>query len=247
MQEIIERVYQSKLKDGTIEKIFGQRIDKMVNDVLDDLMGYRGEVRREFRDRIAPLLIESVEHSDLGEMTVKLTHVIDEGIKHTEVAMYKKLLDGVRTLCQQQTIEFQQKVKMSEIFKRYMDFVHEAIEAGDVHEASVETDDVRSAVFVPCTLYVEEVENKSYWGTVQEWRVELTNEIGEHTDTRFTFIIRKQYDGHKHVRTDYNMKIGDLPNMPPFAVYLLMLEQRWADIEIDVTEDRDNVLIEFDD
>lgn len=46
MKDLIAKVFNEKLEDGTIEKIIGKHIEDMVSDILNDQMKWNGEAKK---------------------------------------------------------------------------------------------------------------------------------------------------------------------------------------------------------
>ncbi len=61
MKELIEKVFEEKLNNGTIEQIVGKHIENMVSEIMKDSMSWNGQVKKALAEKMNPLMLKAVK------------------------------------------------------------------------------------------------------------------------------------------------------------------------------------------
>lgn len=251
MKEIIEKVFEGKIKDGTVEKIVSEQVDKMITSICTEQMGYGGELKKKMAEKLAPIMLEALENSDLGVLTLKITELINANLKGSPLDYYAKTLDLKELFGSNRAIkklEGRKTIKMSEIFDEYLNYVQDTYDDGDFEREEINYDDGTKTVYVECNMAVNESE-KLYWERRPGYEVELSNEkSSDQKSTDVRFKLQWNYDNTAlHVRTNfYDMPLSDLRYCPAFFLYLFYLEQNCIKIELDKEQDSTDACIELE-
>lgn len=73
MKDLINKVFEEKMQDGSIEKIVADKINEMVVRVCESQMGYNGAAKKAMEDRLSPLIMQAIERSDLSTLLRAIT------------------------------------------------------------------------------------------------------------------------------------------------------------------------------
>lgn len=258
MKNIIDKVYEQKMNDGTVEKIVSEHFDKMLHQVLDSEMGWSGEANKLIKEKMKPLLVEAIERSDLGAMLEKITAIINEGVKNSTLDEYASTLDSIRTLFNSEkryikNLEGKKSVRMSEIFSAYKDYLEkDAFSKDDFDEDMFDSDDGEVYTYLEANMSVAEQEYNGFFfrksSHIVEFSVRHANEEEiENSKADARFRLEWNYNNTAlKLHTDFgSMPLSELRYAPDFFLYLWYIERNWLDVEIDTNEDSDEVLIKF--
>lgn len=251
MNEIIKKIYDDKLSDGTFEKIVSENFEKMVNDACKDLFTWNGPIKKQMEEKIKGVMSGVLEGTDFSTYVVKLQDVINESLKNTSLEDYKEVAKSVKSICGVNEIEYRQKVSVSEMFKNYVEYLQEEFVESDFDDDEISSEEGTKNAYLECYVNVEDVddeEEKGYFYKKRDRKVVTLNHDKEddHPDTVIQFHLEKDYSGNWNVRIDKNFKITDLRYLPNFITYLINLEQRSANIQIDTSDDSTDAEFEFE-
>ena len=245
---MIAELYKEKMEDGTFEKIAGAQINKMMTDVCGELMGYRGAVKTEMEKRLEPIMLRAIEKSDIGDMAVKLTDVINQTIRQAGLGAYDRMAKGIEALCGCPKVAFGESIKLSDIFARYCEYVSDEYDESDFSPNDINMDDSTKTASIDCQIEVlDDDAEKSYYTVRKTRTVKLSNDFGlkKEDKTCFSFKLR-EICGKTRIQTEFDYSLFDIARLSKFAVYLMALEQHWAEIDIDITSDEGYAEFEFD-
>lgn len=251
MQDIINKVYEKKLTDGTIERIVSEHFDKMISDICQNQMSWNGEAKKAVEERLKPIMLQAIEKSDLSDLVTKITMVINAGVKGSSLEGFECLTSGVRNLFgSNQLIEKYAKrksIKVSEIFAEYCEFISNVYNDYDFEDSEVSYDEGKYA-YVDCSMSVDD-DTQNYFFRKNGYIVELTNEkSSEEKSKDIKFKLSWNYDNTQlHVESDFrSLSIGDLKYMPPFILFLAWLESEYIKIELDEREDSESAIVKLE-
>lgn len=256
VSKILLNVYQKMIEDGTVEKIAREQIADMIKSTLHDAMSWNGPAKAKFKERIEPLLIESIERSDLTNMTEKLTGVINQALQASTVGSYKQIADGIKSLCGAPRFRYNQALKLSDIFKAYCKSCESAFSDVYFDKDKLERDeDGKYTVLVSCSMNV--VQEKRYWGdgdlTVTfEPSCEDLDSGEEDTIIENSFCVKiHDYQslgdkGKKRLLWFGTLDALTLRKMPEFALYLQAAKDAACLIEIDTGDSVEDIDIELE-
>ena len=251
MEEIIKKVYEQKMADGTFEKIVSANFEKMVSSVCDDLMSWNGSIKKQMKEKIEPLLIKMVESSNFNEYVVKLTTVLNECLKTSPLNQYKQITDTLKSLCGggDNSFAYGEKVKISEIFQKYIKYVESEFEEDDFEEDEINKDDGKKTAYIECSMESDKKEKMGYFSRYNrdEFEITFNNEKSENKEnTVINFSIEKDYNDKYRLHIQTNFKISELYVVPSFIVYLMSLQNSSAEIILDESSISDEANFEFE-
>lgn len=235
MEKIIEEAYRAMLENGTLEKIVAKKLEDMAESACRDLMGYGGPVKKEFEKRLEPLMIRAIEQSDLNELAVKLTDVINQGLRESGLAAYGEVLAGVKRLCDAPERQYSEKATLQDILDAYVDYIQRVYDEHDFDDADINEDDGAKTASLECQLSMTDPNAERWFSSVQKRVITLENPIGrgKKDETCYQFSLRhSSYSDRWVVRTEFNYNVRDLRRMSTFEIYLMQLEQSCTAIDI---------------
>lgn len=256
MKDLINDLLEMKMADGTIRNIVSEKIDKLIKDVCDDLTGYGGEIKKKMKEYIEPVMVDAIERSNFKEYTVKLTEIINDGLKNSSLDSYNTLVKNVRNLLgEDKKYEFGQDVKLSDIFEEYIEFVETHISKDDIDE-----DDLYSAEYdskyteVECKCYIDDdIDDEHYFGSRKNTKhIVLTNSVADDKEdvarkTTIKFDVYKSYDGKMYLSLNSsNIAIEELKTLPEFIIKLITMKNNWCNIILDETRIYKTVEVTFE-
>jgi len=247
MKDLINKVFEEKMQDGTIEKIVADKINEMVVRVCESQMGYSGDAKKAMEARIAPLFLQAVETCDLGRMVEKITAILNASLRDSDLDKYGSVCDGARALFNGSTelnaAREKHVIKLSEIFEEYKKHLEYVFDKDDFDEDEIEYGDERQAV-IDCTMSVTDDESEFY--CKRGYVVELsTNKSSNEKTGDVRFRLRWDYCGTElHLKADLrDLSLSELRYCPPFILYLSCIEREWIRVELDKDYDEDSVYI----
>ncbi len=250
MKELINKVYETKMKDGSFERIVSEQFEKMIKDVCGDVFGYGSDIKKKMQSNIGELMSGVVESSDFSEYVVKIQTVIDETLNNSSLGDYKEMLKKIKSLFGIKEVQFGQQVKITEILEKYTEYMESELSEDDFDDDEINRDDGTKNAYLECYVEVENAEDdkRGYFSSIREKKlVKLGHEKeDEHEDTIIEFEIVKDYKDRYGVRLDKDFRVSDLRYLPSFIVYLLNLQQACAEIIIDTTNSTDEADFEFE-
>ena len=241
MEDLIKKVYQEKMNDGSFEKIISVEFEKMVLESCNDLFKWNGAIKKQMDEKINSIMSGLIERTDFNEYVTKLQLVINETIKHSSLGNFKEVAESIQKICGHPNYKYGDKIKLSDIFKKYIEWIEKEFDENDFNDDEINKDDGTKTASVDCSLDIEESYSKI--------SVVLGNEkVEEHEETEIRFDLIRSYDSEETYNLSFNSdyKISDLRNMPSFIIYLLNLKQQYVKIEIDDVSDDEFGPAEFE-
>lgn len=241
MKELIGKVYQQKLQDGTIEKIISTSIDDAVRNVCNSMFGYDGEARALLKDKIKPVMLQAIEDSNVGILVDKITVLLNSGLRDSELERYKFIIENLRKIYgENDLIEKYKKansITLAEIFKEYVKHVEGEYSKDDFKYSEIGLD---NSAEVDCLMAVEPL------CIEDSYRVTLSNEKSE-ADIEFKIWKSTIWDKQYYIDFDLaHMPIPALRRCSGFELFLLSIASRYFNIEGPFESAEDYAVIEFD-
>lgn len=256
MNELIKKIYEQKLSDGTFEKIVSDNFEKMVNDACKSLFEWNGPIKKQMEEKIKSIMSGVIEGTDFNSYIVKLQAVINESLKNTALSDYKNIAESIKSVVGVSGVEPYQKVSISEILSEYAKYIENELEEEDFDDDEINTDDGTKTAYLECYVSVEDDDDDDddqtssfsrYRSRLERKIVVLSHEKDDkRPETRVKFYLEKNYRGEWNIEINRNIKISDLLYLPKFIVYLLSLSQKLANIIIDDTEASTEAELEFE-
>lgn len=239
MNELINKVYQNKLADGTIEAVISKEIEVLIKKCCEDLFSYNGPIKNAMKEKINEAMGNVVERSDFSHYVVKMTELINQVLPETALPDYKKMVDNIASIAGAK-MEFCPKVKLSEIFDKYCAMIKD----GSYTDTDVEDSD---------NIYNDEGD-KTYNITCsyehEDDYLEFNTEgfdLDNQTKYNFRFKVHRWSNGTIALSNSNKYSLSDLSSLNSFEVYMLLLKQQFAEITIDDENQECDVEITIED
>jgi len=236
LEDSVKDVIQQKLTDGTIEKIIAAKLEKGINDAMDDLFRSYGEIGKAIKGKVKAVMIPAIETYDFSNYIVKLDTVLTEIVNSTALIENKKLLENFKELM----IEDNTKkiIKVSELFGKWCNYVAKEV---DTDGLNVEFDDEPSYEDVDVTMTIEHEEGRE-WSNFQKANIIFECEHDEKMNilipiSRWTDIDGETWD------TDFKQEptINSLKYLSDFEIFLIKLKRNFCRIELDEETIEDDI------
>lgn len=257
MKDLIAKVFNEKLEDGTIEKIIGKHIEDMVSDILNDQMKWNGETKKALEERIKPICLAAVSECDLSKTAAVVTELLNNALRGTPIHLLNDTLNGIKSLYSQNEnirgLKFGQTIKLSDIFKKYCEFIKgKTFDEDDLDEKGIESFDNDEQegkyAYIGVEMTVEETETETYYGYKRsKFKVEMRSELnGE--EEGLTFYVSESYDRTLRLEVETGgMLLAELSRIDPFIMYLIAVRNNYCNIQIDTGSEHEDVEVEVED
>jgi len=230
----VRNVIEEKLQEGLIEKLVAENLEKGINKSLENLLGSYGDVTKVIEKSLKEVMVDQLSKYDYSKYIVKLDYVLTEILKNT-VLDNKKILENFKDFMTD--VEIPKVLKISDIFKKYCDYVAKNIETSDLE---VDTcDGEPSYELVDVTFEIEEQEKKS-WSSYSEATMVFECEKDENLNYELK-LSRWNSDKFWKISIGEKCDLVSLRHLDEFKIYLMKISQNYTDIEIDDWNDNAEV------
>lgn len=250
MKDLINRVFEEKMQDGTVEKIVSENIDNMIKEICKSQMNWNGAAKKAMEEKLSPIILQAVESSDLSNMVTKITMLINSSLQASELEDYHDVLESVRSIYgvndHVKALRERKVVKLSEIFEEYKKYLNDIYDRDDFDSEDITDDGEGVTSPIDCYLTVAPEEGRFTWQK-PGYEVELsTDKSNDKKSGDVRFKLKWNYDNSKlHLYADLrSLSLSDLRYCPSFILYLAAIEREWSPIEIDIENDDDVVYID---
>ena len=216
MEKMLAKVFEEKMKDGSIEKIVSDKIEQLVKQSLEDLFGYRGKIREQIKEKLEDVMGNVLETCNFSDYVVKLQTLINEVLPETAVVDYKRISENITELCGKKLPKSFSTIKTSEMFEKYKEFISkEEFDHYDVEEIEGNT----AMVYCCISAYYDEIRFS----------------VDVHTDEHEYIIPLRNYNGNLEISYEYfdDKRLSDLRFANSFELYILAIKNNFIRIEID--------------
>lgn len=257
MKDLIAKVFNDKLEDGTIEKIIGKKIEEMVTEILNDQMKWNGEAKKALEEKIKPMCLAAVNKCDLSKTTAVITELLNSALRGTPIHLLNDTLNGIKSLFSFdddiRALKFGQTVKLSDIFKKYCEFIKDkTFDEDDLDKKGIECydhdEEEGKYAYIGVEMTAEEEESETYYGYKRsQYKVEMRSELnGE--EEGFTFKVCEAYDKEFRLEVETGgMLLAELSHIDPFIMYLITIRNNFCKIIIDTASEHEDVEVEVED
>lgn len=223
MEELIKKVYEEKLANGSIEKIISEEIDKMVKSVCCSLFEWNGVIKNQMNEKIKEVMSTVIEKSDFSKYVQKLTYIINETLPNTALEDYREIAKRIEETCGKKSLTNKNTIKLSEIFKKYCSYLeNKTFSDGDFeNDSHIEIDDDGRTYYLNATMKVK--------GNTIRFYLDDDN-LEENVKNNFSFEIRK-YGSTIYYRCEKTM--DEIALIDSFEMFLIMLSNNNVKLEED--------------
>lgn len=234
-EEKIAETVNTKLNDGTVEKLVEKYLEKGVSEALEAVFSWKGEGKKLLEKKLDEVIVPVIERHDFNKYLTKMDTVLTEIINMTVLADNKKILENFQELMKEPEIK---EINLSEIFKRFCKHVAENVDTSDL-EACCEDGE---PYYEPVTAYMEVEHEEKGWfkSSFDNCVVKFTCE--EDKDLNCQIKLYKEVEKEKWSFKGYgeSIDINSLRNLSDFEVFLMTLRRGFVDIIMDEEEDCDD-------
>ncbi|AIW03203.1 hypothetical protein CPT_Mater46 [Bacillus phage Mater] len=225
MEQQMLKVVEDKLKDGFVNKIVEEQLEKGINKAVEHLFSSYGDVTKVLEDKIKEVIIPYVESYDYSEYIVKLDDVMVSVLKETAVP-HKKLVENFSKLM---VSDVPETVTVEDIFIKWQELVAEEV---DTDKLEVEYYDEPEYEAVEVQFSLEEEEKIWDWSSFTDINMQLQCErdTSLNREVRFDKYDHNEYMVIKHPGVE---SLRSLRNLDEFEVYLMTLAQNRTKVLID--------------
>lgn len=228
LEDSISGVIQQKLSDGTIENIITAKLEKGINEAMEDLFRSYGDVGKVIKDKVKEVLIPAIERHDFADHIVKLDTVLTDIVNKTNLVENQKLLENFRELMIEEDTK---EIKTSDLFEKWCEFVAKEINTDGLEVDTCDGEPTYESV--DCRMEVDHVDGRS-WSDIKKANIIFECEHDEKMNFMIPISRWEKYDGDNW-SIDYssNPDIQSLRHMSQFEVFLLRLNRSFTKIVID--------------
>ena len=253
MKDLINKVFEEKMHDGTIEKIISEKIDNMISEICNNQMRWDGAAKKAMEEKISPLILQAVEKSDLSHLVTKITLLINASMNGSALEQYHDTLASVRNLFgvneHVKALREKKTVNLSEIFEEYKKYLKDLYDRDDFDTDDITDDGEEVTACIGCAMEVAPEENRYVWrkpGYEVEFSTDKSDDERHNKSGDIRFKLNWNYNSTElHLYADLgSLSLSDLRYCPPFILYLATIEREWIPVEVDIESYDDEVYID---
>ena len=245
--EIIKKVSDEMTEDGTIENILKEKFRKYVEEAIEDSFKW-GDLKHAIENHVKETMVPYIEAYDFSKYLPKLDSVLTDIVNSTNIKQNRDILNNFKELMIEPDFK---TIKVSEIFKKYKEFVSQNMSTSGREVIS----DFDHPCYEPMEVYLEiEDDSSNKWSSYDRKNFTLAIDESEDDDEQNKLNVSLRLsrwkdssdDTYKVSLMDFNpipggVRLDTLKHLSKFEVFLLTLQRNYIGIEIDVTEDSDEV------
>jgi hypothetical protein len=235
LENSIKDCISKELEKGIVEKVIASKLEECISSALKDMFSWSGEVKKVIDEKVKSVMIPYLDKYDYSQYICKLDAVLVEVLNNTALEN-KKLLENFKELMTSD--ENLKNVKITDIYKKWCDHCVKEIDKDKIDGYDYE------GGYINTSLEIEEV-SKS-WSDYEKHIVRFECEEDEDLNVEFMLTRWKKYDrGHKLEWKKTN-ELKSLRYLCIFDMFMMKVDQAYADIEIDEDCSSDEILIEHE-
>lgn len=224
MENLIKKVYEEQMTNGTFEKIVAEEFNKMVRNACNDLFSWNGSIKKELEDKLKECMCGLIDKTDFSKYVTKIKYIINDALENTAASDYKLVAESLKAILGQKHIESFSTITASEIFNKYCDYI-ESTQFNEYDLADhidTEWDDDGKTAVVECKMDFD----KCHRVIVFE-----CEDVSALDENKYKFEIH--LTGSNEIRFKPKININDYRYLDDFTCYLLMLTNNWVKVDFD--------------
>jgi hypothetical protein len=240
LDKAILEVVESKLKDGFMEKMIEEQLERGIKNSLESAFGSYGDVTKVIEKKIKEVIIPSLERYDYSEYVTKMDHVLVDMLKRTALP-HKKMVENFKDLV---SFEAPAVVGITDIFEKWKTFVSKNV---STDKLEICYDEEPTYYDVDVTMEIESNPNERSWSSREE--TDVIFECEQDPTMNRSIKLYRWKDGALQGKTylDYNEDhmLSSLRDLDEFTIFLMQLRQSLTDIKVgDFSYETDYVEVE---
>lgn len=234
MEDLIKKVYEEKLQNGSIEKIINDEIDKMVKSTCTSLFEWNGIIKKQMEEKIKDVMSNVIEKTDFSNYTQKLIYIINNTLPNTALADYSKIGELIENTCGKKALTYKDTVKLSNLFKMYCEYIENETFYESEFEHEIELDDEGDK-----TAYLDlNMEINPRTKNIKFYIDE--SDLDPYTQRYYSFEVRKN---NSTISIYCDKKVSNLSSISKFEMFLIMLSNNSVKIDFDCENLRKEVVV----
>ena len=233
MENLIKKVYEEKLNDGSIEKIISERIDELVRRSCEDLFQYNGPIRKKMEEQLNKVMEGMLKKTNFYDFLPQFQTVINNAMPLSCADTYKKCIDSVLELIGTKP-KIGEKICLEDIFDKYIEWIEKSTIDFDYCDYDC-VDDGRILINCKCSI---EKKFDSYYITMS-----IEDDSIKDVYFKENHLIKFQLDigldgTNTIISEDYNL--SDIRYLSSFEIYLCKLANSYTKCLISSENDLEN-------
>ena len=239
IDSLVQEVLESKLKDGSFEKVISDKIDDAIGSAVKDALSWSSPAYKEIKEKVSELMCKSLERSNFEDYTCKVTEVINVALKNSSLFNYKTVLNNLNELLDHsKDVDYGQETTLEAIFDSYNSFIEEYYQDKKYlfNDSDIEEDgeSEHGWTTIYTTMNIEEYSNR--YSSYADYKITMScSREEQEPDTTVEFRLNKDRTGkgHFNLSMETDWRISDIGSINKVQLYLLKLKQNWAKIIAD--------------
>lgn len=236
IEQMITERFEEKINNGDFEKIIDEKLDSLLKSSLDSLTGWSSRLKKQLEERLKPVLETAVANSNLNNILDKMTLLLNNVLANSELKKACNLQSQLEKYLTYSKGKYGEKIKLSEIFNKYVDFAEEQCNRLDFEQDDLDFED--GVNYMHFTASLEEVEEgRNYFSCypVRKFILKTTPDDYDESDNYEMpkLDIEFEISSNGYLRLCENISINRIANYPAFIWLLIRLTQTSYKIEID--------------
>lgn len=242
IEQIITEKFEEKIANGDFEKIINEKLESLINQSLDRLTGWDSDVEKQLKARLKPVLETAIADSKLDNILDKITLLLNNVLANSELKECSKLNKEIENyLVYKNSQKYGEKIKLSDIFDKYVEFAQKECEELDFDKDDLEFDCESATVYFTAYLEEKDEEKKGYFSRYNQDRRFILRVIPDDYDEDSNHDMPKldiefKIDNNGYLYLLEDISINRLSSYPSFIWFLIRLTQTTYKIDIDKRE-----------
>lgn len=234
IEKSIAEVFESKLNDGTIEKVIENEISKCVAKSIESLFGYNGEAKKVIDEKLSSTIVPMIESHDFNNYLVKLDTVLTDLVNEISLKDNRIILDNFKELMTEDVAD----IKISDMFEKWCRFVADNV---DTSGLDVEFGDGPYYESVDVELEVKEIENRMR-SSFERYMVYFTCEQDENMNIQFEISRWSGIKDEEYTISDFSdYTIRSIRYLDDMQIFINKLCRNKTKIIIDIENANDYI------
>lgn len=231
IEESVKDCISKELEKGIIEKVLTRKLEKCIDDSVNELFTWNGVIKRTIENKLKEILVPYLEGYNYSDYITKIDDVLTDILNHTAIDN-KKVLENFKHLMVK---DIPKEIKLSEIFEKWCEHCEHHI---DKDELDMDFE----GCYVTVHLCTEDI--SSTWSDIEKYIVTFECEEDENLNVEFMLTKWKKFEEYFSLTWDRNPTLNSLRRMSEFELFMMNLKQNYSEIILDKTNDRNDLFIE---
>lgn len=230
MKDLFSKVFEEKMQDGTVEKIVSEKLDKAIQDAIDNQFSWNSDCRKLLDGKIKEAMLPCLETHDWNKFLPKLDIVLTQIANQCRTHEYKNIVKNFEKLNNPMFSE-KQVLSLEDLGKIYAKYASKEVDASKL---GIDYDDGVNYQDLTINIFFEEMERPK-WSRMDIGTI--TFECEEDEDLNFGFEVEKWGRSEKWEMSRSSLR-ADIRSIANMSELQLMVENLcYADCRLDLEND----------